>query len=169
MYYLVAMIPAAVASIFDLREDRIPNALIIIGGLGGPLLGWIISGLAGVVYALISGIIVFAILFPVYLIRGIGAGDVKLMVVLAMYMNMPKGICFMIVSFVLAAAFSLIRLVMKKQLFLRLNRMKGYILDCVQEGRVLPYRSFECDDSYIRLAPFMLMSLILMFLWEVLG
>ena len=169
MYYLVAMIPAAVASIFDLREDRIPNALIIIGGLGGPLLGWIISGLAGVAYALISGIIVFAILFPVYLIRGIGAGDVKLMIILAMYMHMPKGIYLMIISFVLATTVSLFRLIMNRQLFLRLNRIKGYLSACVIEGRVLPYRSFDQKDSYIRLAPFMFTSLILMFLWEVLG
>src|SRR5512139_2100091 len=68
------------AAVFDVRSRRIPNWLNLFGVVAGVLLNWFLnvdkynwrSSLMGLVLA-------FAIYFPLYLLRGMGAGDVKLM------------------------------------------------------------------------------------------
>jgi prepilin peptidase CpaA len=73
---------SAIAAASDLRARRIPNWLTLSGvlagfGLNAMLLGW--SGLSA------SGLglaLAFALYFPLYLLRGMGAGDVKLMAAL---------------------------------------------------------------------------------------
>lgn len=69
MIWAVAL--SAAASWFDLRERRVPNWLCAAGFALGVALDWrgglLGSGLALSVYA------------PLYFLRGVGAGDVKLM------------------------------------------------------------------------------------------
>jgi prepilin peptidase CpaA len=67
------------AAVVDVRQLRIPNAL----SLGGALLGlalWTshagVSGLLGGIGGMLLGAVVF---LPFYLMKGMGAGDVKLM------------------------------------------------------------------------------------------
>jgi len=67
------------AAFFDLRYRRIPNWLVLAGlllglGLNGFLFEWqgLLRSLEGMGLALV-------IYFPLYLLRGMGAGDVKLM------------------------------------------------------------------------------------------
>ena len=67
------------AVITDLRARLIPNVLVLAGALAGLLLAGLhpegigfLSGLGGLVLGL-------AIFLPVYLLRAMGAGDVKLM------------------------------------------------------------------------------------------
>jgi prepilin peptidase CpaA len=68
-----------VAAIYDLRERRIPNWLVLAGlilgfGLNAFLFEW-----AGLRLAAFGMGLAFVIYFPLYAIRGMGAGDVKLM------------------------------------------------------------------------------------------
>ncbi|MDX2181298.1 MAG: A24 family peptidase [Bryobacteraceae bacterium] len=69
MIWAVAL--AAAATWFDLRERRIPNWLCAAGFALGVALHWR-DGLLGAALAM-------AIYAPLYLLRGVGAGDVKLM------------------------------------------------------------------------------------------
>ncbi len=76
---LVALAMAAIAAVLDLQQHRIPNWLtypgILLGfALRGVLLGWkgLLSAVAG--FFLVGGI-----MFLFYLVRAMGAGDVKLM------------------------------------------------------------------------------------------
>ncbi len=64
---------------WDLRSRRIPNGLT----LGGALLGLVLQGWALGVQGLFSGmggiVVGIAMLLPFYALKGMGAGDVKLM------------------------------------------------------------------------------------------
>ena len=67
------------AAFFDLRSRRIPNWLVLAGlllgfGLNGFLFEW-----PGVTRSLEGMGLALLIYFPLYLLRGMGAGDVKLM------------------------------------------------------------------------------------------
>jgi prepilin peptidase CpaA len=82
---LVALSVAIVAAVFDVQQHRIPNWLtypgIVLGlALRGALLGGkgLLSGLAG--FFLAGGII-----FLFFLVRAMGAGDVKLMAVVGAF------------------------------------------------------------------------------------
>ena len=74
---IVALV--VVAAVYDYRLRRIPNWLTISGIVAGLSLNLILfglPGLAGAAQALLFG---FAVYFVLYLLRAMGAGDVKLM------------------------------------------------------------------------------------------
>lgn len=79
---LVLAAVALVAGVWDLRTRRIPNWLVLTGLLLGFLLnGFLFLG-PGLLRAAAGFGLALLIYFPMYLLRGMGAGDVKLMAAL---------------------------------------------------------------------------------------
>src|SRR3712207_9290397 len=70
---------ASVAAIIDVRSRRIPNWLTASLVLAGIALNVWRAGLLGVALAAAGVALGLAVLLPVYMLRGIGAGDVKLL------------------------------------------------------------------------------------------
>ena len=71
-----------VAAWQDIRSRRIPNVLVFSGAMGGVLLNSLLPqemGGLGVLDSLAGLGIGLALLLPLYLLRAMGAGDVKLM------------------------------------------------------------------------------------------
>lgn len=66
------------ASLIDLREQRVPNAIPAALLLAGIVLG-AANGLAGTGQALAGALLAGGVLLPLYALGGMGAGDVKLM------------------------------------------------------------------------------------------
>ena len=78
---LLLVIPAAV---FDYRQRRIPNWLVLAGVLAGIAMNAFLtydspSATTGILFSLKGLGLAFLVYFPLYLVRGMGAGDVKLM------------------------------------------------------------------------------------------
>jgi len=67
------------AAIFDIRERRVPNWIALAGLLLGIALNVFLFETAGLWMSLKGFGLAFLIYFPLYLVRGMGAGDVKLM------------------------------------------------------------------------------------------
>ena len=74
---LMAVLVAAVRQ--DLASNRIPNILSFGALVAGLVLAAISYGLGGVGFALAGTAVAFGCLLPLYLAKGMGAGDVKLM------------------------------------------------------------------------------------------
>lgn len=70
------VVPAAV---FDLKQRRVPNWLTLVGIIAGFALNGFVAGTAGLLVSLVGFGLAMLIYFPLYLLRGMGAGDVKLM------------------------------------------------------------------------------------------
>jgi prepilin peptidase CpaA len=68
-----------VASFFDIRKHRIPNWLSLAGVVLAVALNTFLFEVVGLWYSLKGLGLAFAIYFVLYLLRGMGAGDVKLM------------------------------------------------------------------------------------------
>ena len=69
-----------VAAISDLRTRRVPNWLTFSGLVVAIALNWFLSGeLAGLWFSLQGLGLAFGVYFALYLLRAMGAGDVKLM------------------------------------------------------------------------------------------
>lgn len=74
---LLLMLAAAIRE--DAIRNRIPNALTLGGGLAGIGFAATESGFHGAFVAVQGVVVGFGVLLPFYLLRGMGAGDVKLM------------------------------------------------------------------------------------------
>jgi prepilin peptidase CpaA len=87
---------AAAACWFDVRTRRIPNALTFTAAAVGLLAVTVIHGGQGTVASaagLLAGLVVF---FPLFVLRGLGGGDVKLMGALGAWLgtSMVFGVAF---------------------------------------------------------------------------
>lgn len=149
-----------VALVFDLRYRRIPNWLIAVGlisgfacsllpsdGLSAKGLGSV-YGMSGSFFGMLTG---FAIMLPFYLLRAMGAGDVKLVAVVGAFLGPPQTGGMVLLTFLAGGVFSLLAALLSRSLpgvmaNLRLmgsvvltGRMTGLSLrDVATTGR-LPY------------------------------
>lgn len=71
----------------DYRTRKISNLLIIIAFVYAVLYQFDESGVQGVSKALLHAVIIFLVLFPLYLCKAFGAGDIKLLCVTAVYLS----------------------------------------------------------------------------------
>lgn len=71
----------------DLRENRISNALTLAGFAGAVLLRTLLEGNPGFMAALAGAGIGLSCFLPLYVCKGVGAGDVKLMAAAGAYLG----------------------------------------------------------------------------------
>lgn len=69
----------AIAAWQDIKNYRIPNLLVLIGMIAGVILHSNANGWPGFLHAVQGMLVGMAVLLPMYLLRLMGAGDVKLM------------------------------------------------------------------------------------------
>lgn len=74
-----ALAVAVAAAVIDVREHRIPNWLTYPGIAMGILLRWSFLGWRGLGSALAGCVLAGGVVFLFYLVRAMGAGDVKLL------------------------------------------------------------------------------------------
>jgi len=99
-----------VAAVYDVRFRRIPNWLVLSGlvlgiGLNTFLFEW--SGLRFSLKGLGLGLVVY---FPLYLLRGMGAGDVKLMAAIGSIVGWANWLGIFLVTAVLGGFVAIILL-----------------------------------------------------------
>ncbi|KXS37896.1 MAG: prepilin peptidase CpaA [Halomonadaceae bacterium T82-2] len=75
------------AALWDLRQRRIPNALIMAGAIVGILLQGMVAGHGGALAAIEGLGIGLLVLMPGYLMGFTGAGDVKLMAAIGTFLG----------------------------------------------------------------------------------
>lgn len=77
--YITLFALLAAAAWIDMRKHRIPNLISLGGAMAGLLMNTGLYGLDGFLAGLGGLSLAFVIMLPFYLLRGMGAGDVKLM------------------------------------------------------------------------------------------
>lgn len=104
-----------VACGYDYREKRIPNYLIAVMTLLG--VGWRFcrDGTGGIIFYLAGAFFIMSLLYPFFKIGTVGAGDVKLFGVAAGFLPFQKIFLFLFVSLLIAAIFSIFKLIVKRR------------------------------------------------------
>lgn len=101
-----------ISFIFDLIQGRIPNLIIIAGFAFWFIYTIWMSGAVGILNSLISVIIMGTFLFIIYLIGGIGAGDVKLICLLVSFLSLRDSMKFVILALFAGAFCGCIKLML---------------------------------------------------------
>ncbi len=127
------------AAWMDVRTCRISNRLIISGLLLGLLIQIQEYGVWGIGIFLVNVSIPVILLYLLFLMRALGAGDIKLFSVISSIWNL-KIMCIAIAAGFLAAAFvSLCKLIYHRNLFSRLSIFWGYLCQTLISGKIEKY------------------------------
>jgi prepilin peptidase CpaA len=78
-YQVMLAILVIMAAAFDVRYRRIPNWLVCTGLIWGVGMNLFLFGSGGLKLSVVGIGVAFLIYFPLFALRGMGAGDVKLM------------------------------------------------------------------------------------------
>ncbi len=128
-----------VAAVGDMRTGRIRNRLILTGlGIGLFYQIWE-EGLFGIIIFLVQVTIPVIILFLLFLMRVLGAGDIKLFSIIYGICGLQEGMTCIAIAFVIGAAFSVVRMIRQKNLNVRLIGFGIYIRTVFTERSLFPY------------------------------
>ena len=108
-----------VAVLFDAREYRIPNQLIMLGYVAGLFLNIQQFEIIGIAYFVMNAIWPIVLLSLLYRLKGLGAGDIKLFSVMSTLVGAKLTTDVMITSVMLAGVAVLILFIYEKRLVLK--------------------------------------------------
>ena len=117
------------AVILDLGTYRIPNALTAAGMAAGLIYHLYRAGPPGMLLALKDLILIIMIFFPIYQIKGLGAGDIKLLSVISMFLGWKRGLVISIYSLFIGAVLG----ITKGSILFAIRRKKSKNEKCSNE------------------------------------
>jgi prepilin peptidase CpaA len=127
-----------VAAFFDIRTHRIPNWLTLPGLLLGIALNAFLFELAGLWFSLKGLGLAFGVYFVLYLLRGMGAGDVKLMAAVGAAAGPMNWLGILFLTAILGGVAALVLAASKGRMRKTFQNM-GLMLLSFRQGRA-PYR-----------------------------
>lgn len=113
---LLLLILALAAGWFDLRFRRIPNWLNVSGAILGIGLNVLLSGGYGGAESLFGILCAFAVYVPLFLLRAMGAGDVKLMIAIGAVAGPRNWFEIFLASALLGGVAALVLAILKRRL-----------------------------------------------------
>lgn len=139
----------------DFISYKISNHLILSGIIIGFVVNLYQGGWTGLVMWICGVVIPIILLFPLFLFKVLGAGDIKLFSVIGGFYGIPFVLKSIVVAFIIAAIMSVIHLIKYKQVFYRLQFLVNYIQvmfqinNSLHQGihklKVLPYYDISRD------------------------
>ena len=149
-----------VGAYFDVSTRRIPNLWILFWFF----IGFFLNGIPFIQTFFIS----IACLMLLFFMRVFGAGDIKLMALVAAYLGYRDAFVVLFTGMIFAAGYGLYYLIHKRILWSRFLYFKEYVLRSVGTGRILPYYEKEREYSIplLPMAQFFLLAFLLWRLYE---
>lgn len=138
MEKVILAVILVICMIYDHRNHRIPNLLCGIGALFGCVLQYHMSGLDGMIEGICYAGVIFAILLPLWILKVLGGGDVKLMMVCCLYVREKIFVLLLFVA-CCTAFFSLILMIVRRNFIDRMKLFAQYIYTCMIDGMVSSY------------------------------
>lgn len=142
--FAALLILAAIAAVWDLRTRRIPNWLVLAGLVAGFGLNGFLFGLPGLATSGIGMLAAFGIYLVLYLLRAMGAGDVKFMAAVGSLVGWREWFHIFYAAVIIGAIAGLILAFTKGRLRRTLNNV-GYIIWEIAHGRPPHVRREDLD------------------------
>ncbi|MDE7176288.1 MAG: A24 family peptidase [Lachnospiraceae bacterium] len=130
----------------DLKTDRIPNGFILLGIATGILCGILSGRNLSAVPA--SVLLAFLLLYPLYKIGVLGAGDVKLFVMIGCFYAVKDMAYILAGAFVIGAVFSACKLVAEQNAGERFRYFFIYLREVKGSGHLKLYGEEQKQDYH---------------------
>ena len=117
------------AVITDLSSRKIPNSLVLFGLIVSLLLQCFVAQGAGGLNWLAGVAVAFACFIPLYLLRGMAAGDVKLMMAVGGFLGYPLIVTAVAYSYMAGGAMAICYVLIKGRFRLLTKNLYSLIID----------------------------------------
>jgi prepilin peptidase CpaA len=151
--WIVATSLAMVAGWLDWRSNKIPNWLTVSGLVAGVVIYAVARGWAGLLAALSGAALMLGVLLPVVLLRGLGAGDWKLMGALGSILGWRRVLAVLLASIALAALLALVQMIRERRVRSTLVNLWELLRGFVIFG-LRPNPGINLDNSAAARVPF---------------
>lgn len=155
-----------VAIFMDWRYYRIPNICILVGMAAGFMMTYTSYSAAGLFEAFGAAAVIFLAFYPLYLLGALGAGDVKLFMMVGChgwYMEADRLIHYMLVTMMIAAVISTAKMAAYAESRERLFYLVRYLRKVAVTGTVDEYQIDKTQKRcVVRLSIPAFLSLLLM-------
>lgn len=146
--YVVAFVILTIAAACDYYTKKIPNLIIVSGYVIAFATMIILNGFDDCYIYFIRALWPIPALFIFYLLKALGAGDVKLFSVISIFFPTELLIRFIICSFVIGAVYGLLKMLIARELHIKMLGLLSYVKDCIATGSVSHYTP-KSKSSYI--------------------
>lgn len=150
-----------IAVIMDFATGKVSNRLIVVGLIVGLVLQIVFGGKENIDNAFIGAIVPIIVLILVFIIGGIGAGDIKLFSVIGVFLG-PRGVFIcIIVAIVIGAIISLGKILMNRNFYIYFSNLFNYVSTLNQTNKIQLYKREKYNTIHFTL-PILLSVLIYM-------
>ena len=145
---MIALLMILIAAVYtDYSQNRIPNWIIVFGLISGCFISYMYGGIGMLLEGLLGMVLPIVLLYPVFVIGGMGAGDLKLFAVVGSYLGI-KGITISFVSaFIVGATISLVKMLCFRNFKERIYYFFSYLSDLFIEGKWQLYETSKGQAS----------------------
>lgn len=157
----------AIAAIQDCKNYRISNAWVVVCYGVGMITATLSGGLVGLIHAILRSLLPILVFYILYYIRALGAADLKIFGSAVLVCSAEEMKDLFIYSFAIGAAIAMVRLIHNGQLIVRLSNLKNYARQCLQDGSMDAYETFEDESSYLHFSVSILLAFCVITLREV--
>ena len=136
-----------IAIYYDEKYRRIPNVLLLAMLVVGLIRRIYFHGAGGMLAFLLAAAFLMILLYPFFKIGALGAGDLKLFGVCSGYLSRDKILHFLFFSLLVAAIFSVVKLIVERNAKERLCYLVEYMLEVTRSGKWSLYIRNK-EDAY---------------------
>lgn len=142
MWLLMLLTILAMAAAMDLTSWRIKNHLIAVGLILGFICRVELGNVQAILTYLVSIMLPVILLYLLFLMRALGAGDIKLLSVTGAFLGIRGGLYCILYSFVIGAVLSAGKIICQGSLWIRLDYLRSYISSSISTHTI------SCYDRY---------------------
>lgn len=114
MCIIILFLLLTVAAVTDLMFDKIYNGWVFAAMAAGLTYAVWQGGGSGFIQALVSMTVPILLLYPLFMIGGLGAGDIKLLAAAGCFLTVKEIVICLGISFLLGAIFSILKMAAEK-------------------------------------------------------
>ena len=143
-YQSLLLLLLFLAALADLKTDRIPNGFIVLG---------IVIGVIGSLWhdvdirqTVVSMLLAFLLLYPLFKISVLGAGDVKVFMMIGSFVQVKELLMILVMSFVIGALCSLLKLLSEHNGRERMYYFLSYMSEVARTRQWKIYGEYTVQD-----------------------